>query len=169
MSGGSGQLGYALAHYGMGDYLDYVNEISGPPFVRIDLGCNASDPATAMVCGVADTMMLPPDRLNPWENTTTCGTTNPPAADVAKWMADSIAVGGAYSYPKTRVEFFDCTNQATAVTAMAQIYYEQLMAAGSSTAYHCYAQADGCRMEDIGPTGQQDASAAMLAGCVPRH
>jgi hypothetical protein len=168
-SGGSGQLGYALAHYGMGDYLDYVNELSGPPFARIDLGCNASEPSTAMVCGVADTMQLPPDRLNPWENTTTCGTANPPAADVAKWKADSISVGGTYAYPKTRVEFFDCTNNATAVTAMAQIFYGQLMAAGTQTAYHCYSQADGCNMESLGPTGAQAATDAMLAGCVARH
>jgi hypothetical protein len=168
-SGGSGQLGYALAHYGIGDYLDYVNEISGPPFARIDLGCNFGDPSTAMVCGVADTMELPPTRLNPWENTTSCGTASPPAGDVAKWMADSIAVGGTYLYPNTRVEFWDCTNGATAVTAMAQIYEGQLATAGTATAYHCYAQADGCSGENIGTMGTQDSGAAMIAGCTPRH
>src|SRR5438105_1539663 len=72
-SGGSGQLGYALASYGMGAYLDYVNELSGPPFARIDLGCDGSQPATAQVCGAADTMRLPVPTLDNWENTTSCG------------------------------------------------------------------------------------------------
>jgi hypothetical protein len=167
-SGGSGQLGYALAQFGLGGILDYVNELSGPPFARIDLGCDGSAPATSMVCGVADTMHLPP-QLDSWENTSSCGMASPPAADVSRWMADSIAVGGDYSYPNTRVEFFDCTNQATAVTAMAQIYHDEIAAAGTSTAYHCYAAADGCSGEQLGNTGNQDAAAAMIAGCVARH
>jgi hypothetical protein len=170
-SGGSGQLGYALAHYGLGDYLDYVNELSGPPFARIDLGCDISQPPTATVCGATDTMRLPTALLNPWENTTTCGMANAPAADIAKWMNDSISIGGVYAYPKTRVEFFDCTNQSTAVTAMAQIYYDQIVAAegaSASTAYHCYTQADGCMGEALG-TGAAAAVSAMIAGCTPRH
>ena len=84
------------------------------------------------------------------ETATACCRAAVVAADVAKWMTDSIGVGGTYAYPKTRVEFFDCTNQSTAVTAMAQLYYQQLMAAGSSTAYHCYAQSDGCLGESLG-------------------
>jgi hypothetical protein len=164
-SGGSGQLGYALAHYGLGDYFDYVNELSGPPFTRIDLGCDGDAPATAMVCGATVTMQLPPARLNPWENTTTCGTTGVPAADLAKWNADSIGIGGTYAYPKTRVEFFDCTYQATAVTAMAQLFHDQIT---SDRAYHCYSQADGCQGEGLG-TGNQEAARAMIDGCTPRH
>jgi hypothetical protein len=172
MSGGSGQLAYALAHYGMADYLDYVNELSGPPFARIDLGCDSSQPSTAEVCGVADTMRLPSAKLNAWENVTTCGSTNPPAADVAKWMADSIAIGGVYNYPSTEVQFFDCTNQATAVTGMAQIYYQQVLTAEGSVpslaSYHCYSQTDGCVGENLG-VGDVAAVDAMFAGCAPHH
>ncbi len=173
-SGGSAQVGYAIAHYGLADYLDYVNELSGPPFARIDLGCNGDAPATATVCGVTDTMVLPP-KLDNWENnpaTAKCGAKNLPAGDVTRWMNDSIAVGGTYAYPKTDVEFFDCTNQATAVTAMAQIY-EQLIAqtegAGGLVGYHCVGAADGCQGEGLGPTGTQQASDALIAGCKPRH
>jgi hypothetical protein len=165
-SGGSGQLGYALAHYGMGAYLDYVNELSGPPFARIDLGCDFSQPATAQVCGAADTMRLPTTNLNTWENTTTCGSTTPSAAEVAKWNSDSISVGGVYSYPQTDVEFFDCTNNSTAVTAMAQIYEQQITAA--AVGYHCYTQADSCTGESLG-AGAGAATQALIAGCTPRH
>jgi hypothetical protein len=172
-SGGSGQLGYALAHYGLGDYLDYVNELSGPPFARIDLGCDGDAPATATVCGAEVTMRLPP-KVTGWENIAAplaCGSTGVPATELARWKADSIAFGGTYDYPRTRVEFFDCTNQATAVTGMAQQYYDQVMAAEGGTSrisFHCYTQADGCQGENLG-TGTQDAIQAMIAGCTPRH
>ncbi len=92
-----------------------------------------------MVCGVADTMRLPPDRLNPWENVQapdSCGSTTNSAATIAKWMNDSIAAGGVY--------------------------------VATVTHYHCYAQADGCSGEGLG-AGNQEAAAAMIAGCIPHH
>lgn len=173
-SGGSGQLGYALAHYGMGDVLDYVNELSGPPFGRIDRGCDGDAPATTTVCGATVTTRLP-SSLNAWENIQaplSCGASNVPAAEKARWKADSISFGGVYNYPLTRVEFFDCTNQATAVTAMAQNYFDTMVQASggdtSRVAFHCFSAADGCQGEGLG-TGTQVAVNAMLAGCKPRH
>jgi len=170
-SGGSGQLGYALAHYGLGDYLDYVNELSGPPFGRIDLGCDGDAPATATVCGATVTTVLPP-KVTAWENIAsplTCGSTSVPSDELARWKDDSVASGGTYVYPKTRVEFFACTNQATAVTALGRAYFDTMAAAdASNTAYHCYSAADGCQGEGLG-TGNRDATDALLAGCVPHH
>jgi hypothetical protein len=166
-SGGSGQLGYALAHYGLGDYLDYVNELSGPPFARIDLGCDGDAPATAMVCGAAVTMQLPGLRLDAWENIAApnmCGMTNVPPAELERWKSDSIAVG-ALAYPKTRIEFFVCTNQATAVTGMGQLYHDAIT---SDKAFHCYSQAENCQGEGLGD-GNAEAVQAMIAGCTPRH
>src|SRR5262249_28647891 len=112
--------------------------------------------------------------LNMWENVAqpdSCGATTNSAATISKWLADSIAVGGAYNYPKTDVQFFDCTNQATAVTAMAQIYHDTIMQAEGSPAlvgYHCFTQADGCHGEALG-TGAAQAIQSMIAGCTPRH
>src|SRR5262249_18362237 len=105
-SGGSGQLGYSLAPYGMADGYDYVTELAGPPFARIDLGCDGDAPPTATVCGATVTMKLP-NMLNAWERIQaplTCGSTNVPAAELARWKADSIAVGGVYTYPNTMVQ-----------------------------------------------------------------
>jgi hypothetical protein len=173
-SGGSGQLGYALAHYGMAGVLDYVNELSGPPFSRIDIGCNGDAQPTAMVCGVADTTRLP-SSLNAWENIQLplkCGSTGVPATELARWRSDSIAVGGVYSYPHTQVQFFGCTFQATAVTVMGNAYFNTIAQAEGGdpnlAQYHCYFQADGCQGEQLG-TGLSDAKQALIANCVPRH
>lgn len=166
-SGGSAQLGYALAQYGQGAYLDYVNELSGPPFARIDLGCDGNAPATATVCGASVTMKLPM-KLDMWTNTAppdACGSAGNTAAQIDRWKADSIAINGVYDYPKTRVEFFDCTNNATAVTGMAQIYHDTIT---SPKAFHCYSQLDGCQGEGLG-MGARAAVDAMIAGCTPRH
>ncbi|HEX7836465.1 MAG TPA: hypothetical protein VF469_03330, partial [Kofleriaceae bacterium] len=173
-SGGSGQLGYALTDYGMAGVLDYVNELSGPPFSRIDLGCDGSAPPTMMVCGDPVTTRLP-NTVTSWENIAAplqCGSSNVPAAELARWKADSVAVGGTFSYPQTRVEMFDCTNGATAVTAMARLYFEQIVRAEGGTAnaaFHCYKQVDGCQGEALGPRGTSEAIQAMLDGCTPRH
>jgi hypothetical protein len=174
MSGGAGQLGYALAHYGMASVLDYVNELSGPPFSRIDIGCNGDAPPTSMVCGVADTTRLP-SSLNGWENIQLplkCGSTSVPASELARWKSDSIAVGGVYNYPQTQVQFFGCTFQATAVTVMGNAYFNTISQAEGGNAnlaqYHCYFQSDGCQGEQLG-TGLSDAKQALIANCVPRH
>ena len=173
-SGGSGQLGYALAHYGMAGALDYVNELSGPPFARIDLGCDGDAPPTTTVCGATVTMKLP-QSVTGWENIRpplTCGSTMVPPAELARWRTDSIAVGGVYSYPRTQVQFFACTFQATAVTGQGKLYFDLIsQAAGGDpnrAQYHCYTQADGCQHEALG-TGNQDAAAALIANCIPRH
>jgi hypothetical protein len=170
-SGGSGQLGYALAFYGMGDYLDYVNEVSGPPFGRIDIGCNADAPQTQSVCGVDVPTQLPP-KVGVWENSMYCNQHNVPATELARWKADSVSVGGTYLYPNTTVRFFDCTNRASPVTAMSTYYHDAMMAAGSDVSrvsYTCYSAADGCMGEDLGTKGGADAVAAMTAGCIANH
>ncbi|MEO7732670.1 MAG: hypothetical protein ABIY55_17000 [Kofleriaceae bacterium] len=171
-SGGSAQLGYALSHYGLADSLDYVNEISGPPFARLDLGCDGNAPPSTTVCGASVTTQLPA-KVSTWENMAmACGSPNLPASELARLKSDSVAFGGAYNYPATRVELFDCTHNATAVTAMSQLHFDVITRAEGGTtraAYHCYAQADGCQGESLGMTGAREAADAMIAGCKPHH
>jgi hypothetical protein len=174
-SGGSGQLGYALAQYGMGDYFDYVNELSGPPFARIDLGCDGDAPQTASVCGVDDPTHLPPSLMDPWERIAqplTCGAQGVPAAELERWKNDSITIGGVYNYPNTEVQFFDCTYKATGVTAMAQIYFNTISQAegpSGQVGFNCVSQADGCSGEGLGPTGNTQLANALVTGCKRRH
>jgi hypothetical protein len=173
-SGGTAALGYALADHGLGDRLDYVNELSGPPFGRLDLACDGDAPDTAQVCGASVTTRLPA-KVEDWENTPppdACGRPGPSDAALARWRADSIAIGGQYDHPRTRIEFFACTSGATAVTAMGRLYYEAIAApegGEDGVAYHCYGAADGCHGEGLGSRGQAEATAALIAGCVPRH
>jgi hypothetical protein len=174
-SGGSGLLAYALAHYGMGDYLDHVNEHAGPPFARLDLGCNGDAPPTMDVCGVQVTMRLP-NFVTPWENIQaplTCGSTGVPADELQRWHDDSVmSTGAAYDYPHTTVDFFDCTNHATAVTGMAKLYYDEIVAAENDpqrSSYHCYGAADQCTGEGLGTRGVAEAIQAMKDRCVPSH
>ncbi len=74
--------------------------------------------------------------------------------------------------PKTEVQFYACTNNATAVTALGRQYFDVIATAngGDTTLadYHCYSAADGCQGEGLG-TGNRDASDALIAGCVPRQ
>jgi hypothetical protein len=174
-SGGTAQLGYALAQYGAGDYLDYVNELSGPPFARIDLGCDGNAPQTATVCGATVPTRLPGDgHLDQWENIPpplACGSTAAPPTMVESWKQDSIAIGGVYAYPNTQLRFFDCTHNTTANTAMAQIYYDQIVQAEGGSAMvglQCFSAADQCSGESLG-NGGAVATQAMIDGCIARH
>ena len=49
-SAGSGVGAYALAHYGLGSILNYVEETSGPPFAQIDQGCICNSPPVQTPC-----------------------------------------------------------------------------------------------------------------------
>jgi len=113
-----------------------------------------------------------PSKVGGWENSAACGAAGAPASDIDRWKTDSVAIGGVYAYPKTDVQFFDCTNNATAVTAQAQILATLIATTeGSSTlvGYHCYGAADNCNGEGLGPKGTAELTASMTAGCVPRH
>ncbi len=49
-SGGSAQVAYSLAHYGMADYLDCAMMSSGPVFGNIQEGCNKDFNGAVEVC-----------------------------------------------------------------------------------------------------------------------
>jgi hypothetical protein len=148
-SAGSGAISYAVSHYGMGDYLDYANLVSGPPFGRIDYGCapsTYSGPPRALCAGMPGALSPAPYAfhdgpamgiVDPGENTATCSSANPPSADIARWAADSIVSPGAiYNYPSTPLRFYFCTSPTTnEVTGLGSFFYEQI---ASQKSMGCY-------------------------------
>lgn len=169
-SGGSGAMSYALAHYGREDVLDYVALAAGPPFGRLDYGCA---PATyagppRVLCPLLQDAVVPlSDKIDTWENTKTCGAASPSVDDLLKWARDSVVSPGAdYDYPKTVVDFFDCTNMPNGTTGGAFFYSSKIT---STHTVHCFDKAnDECSGEALGK-GVNVLVDEMVAKCVPRH
>jgi hypothetical protein len=170
-SGGSGQISYSLAHYGVGDFLDFAALSAGPPFGRIDYGCapeTYSGPPRALCSLLPDAVLpLPPAKLNPWENSTTCGSPSPDPKEIAKWARDSVVSPGAvFAYPKTPVEFFVCTEKPNGTTGGAYFYSQAIT---TEHAVFCFDAAnDGCSGEGLGK-GVMKLVSEMDVKCVPRH
>jgi hypothetical protein len=167
-SGGSGVLSYLLSHYGSGTILDYAAPSAGPPFGRIDYGCAPSTyagPLRTLCPALTDApVTLPPARMNPWENTQTCGAASPDPTEIAKWAADSVVSPGAsYDYPQTVVDFFDCVTNPNGTTGGAYFYSQEIT---SAHAVRCFT---ACSGEDLGTAGWATLRDDVLAGCVPRH
>jgi hypothetical protein len=178
-SAGSSAISYALAHYGMGAYLDYANLVSGPPMGRIDVGCAPSTytgPARTVCAGANGALTDAPVAfvesytqalINNGEHTSTCNSGMPSSTDLAAWAADSIVSPGAtYNYPATPVSFFYCTSVTTnEVTGLGSFYIEQIT---STKSVGCYTQ---CMGEAVGqdPAGKLAVAQSMLDGCIPRH
>ena len=75
--------------------LDYVNELSGPPFARIDLGCDGSarDRGGVRRDRHHAAPAAAPERVGEHPAPLMCGSQNVPAAELARWRDDSIASG----------------------------------------------------------------------------
>ncbi|HJZ86020.1 MAG TPA: hypothetical protein VKN99_12665 [Polyangia bacterium] len=169
-SGGSGVLSYALTHYGLKDSFDFVVPSAGPPFGRIDYGCDPAlytGPPRNLCPQLTNApIAFPPHRVDAWENTTTCGTPNPPVADQARWAADSVVSPGAdFDYPQTVMSFWFCATNPNETTGLGSFYIERISSQKSVT---CATQ---CTGEGVfnDPQAHQMMIDAMVAGCVPRH
>lgn len=110
-SGGAGVIAYALSRYGEDSIFNYVEPTSGPPFSRIDYGCQCqrttetSDCAgTLDTCYGTDANMF----LDPAYQNSNCSSHSTAASDVQTWQADSILSTDGKSvlnYGSTRVHF----------------------------------------------------------------
>jgi hypothetical protein len=105
-----------------------------------------------------------PNVIDTWEHTSSCGTASPPAADVARWAADSVVSATAdYAYAQTVVDFFDCATMSNG-TAGGAYFFAQAITTPHSVS--CFTQCSG---EPLGNAGVAAELTAMNSNCVPRH
>jgi hypothetical protein len=171
---GSGGLTYALAQYGAGDVLDAVTVSAGPPFARVDLGCSPGTPprpacpeisaAPVAYSGAVLTV------ISTWEVAPSCGSPNPPAAEVVRWQADSVlSTGAVTSFPKTSLAAWYCVNAPDGTVGQGSLFFD---AVDTDKAVHCVtagAAGGSCTGETPWPSALPDMAADLVARCVPRH
>jgi len=155
-SGGGAALGYSLAYYGLFDEFDYVVIAAGPSVSKMDYGCDPplytgpprnlcpllTDAPFAYSAGDAS-------KVNTWEGTTTCGTSNPPPRDIITWERDSVvSPDGNYTYPQTAMSWFFCVRQpVNESTGQGSFLIDQVMPKNFPPDVNCYN--DGCQGEGV--------------------
>jgi hypothetical protein len=175
-SGGSGALSYAMAHYGLGDAFDFVMAAAGPPYGRMDYGCDHTlyDGGPRNLCSqipdapfAYDGVVVP--GINASEGTRTCASDGGtvPASDIARWTHDSVlSPGGVYDYPKTSMRFWYCANAPNETTGQGSFYAQSIT---SDATIQC--GGGECRGEAVyaDPSNFQHMVNDMIADCTPRH
>ena len=175
-SGGGAANAYSLSQYGMSDYFDYVVIAAGPGVARMDYGCD-EDLYTGPPLNLCSQLTDAPydffggDKVNGWENTTTCAAKNPSQSDIDKWAADSIVTTNAnLSYPKTAMSFFMCVTQpVNNSTGQGKFLVDQVAPKNVHPDVNCYSGV--CQGEAV----WQDTNAfnkthsQMRTKCVPNH
>jgi hypothetical protein len=140
-SAGSGAIGYALAFYGMYQYLDKVELLSGPVFSDIKQGCVVPQASAQTICqGSPSWCQLgtqspwtdsptysgaPLGSIRTWTGDTSCynGSTTSSTSN-SNWLAMSIVNQSSsspppvpvFSYPHTSVTGFLCASTQTGVS-----------------------------------------------------
>jgi hypothetical protein len=130
-SAGSAAIGYSLAYYGAGSYLDNVELISGPVLSDIKQGCEVPGPPTLVtVCpsgqlgcqlGSGTSWTLPATYvlngatyLGNWTNDNSCvGSSATSSPSNARWLAQSIVdqntgATPTFNYPSTAMGAWLC-------------------------------------------------------------
>jgi hypothetical protein len=172
--GGSGGLALALAHYGAGDLLDAVTFSAGPPFARVDLGC---DPAAAPRPACPEIPAAPVaysggvlSIISQWEVAPACGTPDPPSSEILRWQSDSVlSPGGVTSFPSTSFAAWYCVGGTDATVGQGSFFFDALQA---DKAVHCVTGGTGggtCSGQTPWPSALPDMTMDMVARCVPRH
>lgn len=171
-SGGAGALGMTLAHYGVESFIDYAVVDAGPVFGRIDLGCApGAGPTTRNLCpeipAAPFTYQQASGLIDTWEETTTCLDANPPAADIAKWAADSVVSPGAdYDYPDTLVHFWFCGNSPNEASGQGSFFVDEVL---SEKSVSCVTGSCAVEPAWLDPAAKQSMIDTMTAECLPRH
>jgi hypothetical protein len=188
-SAGSAAVGYSLAWYGAGSYLDNVELISGPVFSDIEQGCVVPNPPLLSVCTpgqfgcpageeFADS---PSYDAGPMGSGTaqgvgvitgdaSCGgnaTTTPQSN--ANWKAMSIVNGTtmpSFSYPQTTMAGWVCNNGINPSAAQGDIFYQQFTSSGQTAGFSLYPvtncfQAEGVDSGTVASLGGEAGSSAI--------
>jgi hypothetical protein len=183
-SGGSAAVAYGLAHYGLGSVLDYAVLVQGPPFGRIDCGC---DPNAA---GCSDEHALCPELPDPpivyggspsdkpgvvtgideWTGMT-CGAPLASADADGLRLQSVVSAGADYSYPKTPLKAWDCATSANESAGLGAYYLALVQSTHTITCVTA-----GCTGEGVfsgalpsGTTVADQMAIDVSTGCVPRH
>jgi hypothetical protein len=172
--GGSGGIAFSLAQYGAGDFLDAATISAGPPFARVDLGCNPTTPARPACPEIPAAPVTYSGgvltNISAWEVAPSCGSPNAPSAEVVRWHADSVLSAGAVtSFPKTSLAAWYCTNDPDGTVGQGSLFFD---AVDTDKAVHCVAAGaagGSCSGETPWPSALPDMAADLIARCVPRH
>jgi hypothetical protein len=164
--GGSGGLVMSLAHYGTGDVLDAITVSGGPPFSRVDLGCDPTSPPRN-VCGKSFPVAYsggPLGAISGWEMSPSCGKSGADGDRIARWNRDSILSDGAtLAYPKTSIAAWYCDVDADPTVGQGSLFLD---AVTSEKAVHC---TNGCTQSRPWPPALSDMVADMRTRCIPHH
>jgi hypothetical protein len=198
-SAGSAAVAYALSWYGASSYLDNVELLSGPVFSDIEQGCKVPSPAPLNVCapGQFGCMGATPFLDSPSYNTgpdgsgtatgvgnitgdASCGglaTTS--AQSNANWKAMSIVNGTttpSFSYPKTSMAGWVCSNGLNPSAAQGNIFYQQFTSTAQIADFSLnpVANCTGAEGVDTGTVSSGESGALaisndMIAHCIVRH
>jgi hypothetical protein len=172
--GGSGGLFFSLADYGAGDMLDAVTVSAGPPFARIDLGCNPTSPPRAACPELPQVPVAYSSGvlaiISTWEEAPSCGRAGASSTEVTRWADDSILSSGAVlGFPKTALAAWYCTHGFDATVGQGSMVLDQVT---TEKAVHCVAGGLGggqCDGEAPWPSALPDMVQDMGTRCVPRH
>jgi len=198
LSAGSAAVGYSLAWYGAGSYLDNVELLSGPVFSDIAQGCMVPQPLSLSVCSAgqfgcpanSEFPDLPSYNTGPEGPGTAAGvgritgddscggTANTTSQSSSKWKAMSIVsdtVTPSFSYPQTAVAGWVCNNGINPSAAQGDIFYLQFTNAQQTAGFSLnpVTNCDGAEGVTLGTvTGEPGATAIsndMIAHCIVRH
>jgi|ERR1700722_11652263 hypothetical protein len=196
MSAGSGELAYALAYYGASDYLDKVELLSGPVFGNVEQGCMEPDMNPITVCSsgqfgcVGAAWQDRPQYVDGAQQAVSkwsghqCqpGNNSTPLQTDAAWKAMSIvddAAGPSFTYPKTAMAGWLCSNGLNNSAAQGQFFYQKFTNQ-SQTAEYSLTRIDNCKGAEgvtLGTTPQRQLGfdainadmTSPVAGCIKRH
>ena len=172
--GGSGGLFFSLSAYGAGEMLDAVTVSAGPPFARVDLGCNPASPPRAACPELPQVPVAYSGSvlttIAGWEEAPSCGESGASSTEVTRWAADSILSSGAVlDFPSTSLAAWYCTNGFDATVGQGSMLFDQVTA---DETVHCVSSGLGggqCDGQTPWPSALPDMVQDMETRCLPRH